>query len=43
MPNIFFKISRCQKPSGLVLNIPQLTISITMITGYFEYALKSAD
>ena len=31
----------CQKPSGIVLKSPQLTISIKLITENFEYALKS--
>ena len=31
------------KLSGMVLNSPQLTITIKLITANFEYALKSAD
>ena len=29
--------------SGVVLNSPQLTISLKLITANFEYALKSAE
>ena len=32
----------CQKPNGKVLNIPQLTISVTLKAENFEYA-QSAD
>ena len=32
--------SICQKPSGMVLKIPQLTISLKLIAEYFEHAYR---
>ena len=38
-----FLISICQKPSGMELNSPQLTIYIKLITETFDFPLKKCQ